>query len=194
MYLLNRAAKIILSPRTEWAVVATEPAKIGRLYSGYIIPLALIGPVCAVFARTAHAHSIFLGLTSAVILFVLELLGVLAVALVSNALAPSFGAETSLTQAFKWVAYATTPHWVAGITKLIPVLGGIFGLVGSVYGLYLLYLGSIPVMRVPRNNATAYTVGVYICFALAITVIGLAGALLAGAIAASALLWSAAHR
>src|SRR5258707_10703118 len=47
MSLVERAKNILLQPKTEWPVIAAEQATTGSLYTGYVIPLALIGPVAS---------------------------------------------------------------------------------------------------------------------------------------------------
>ncbi len=46
MSLVDRARNIITNPAAEWPVIAGEPASVGSLYTGYVIPLALIAPIC----------------------------------------------------------------------------------------------------------------------------------------------------
>src|ERR1700727_2190447 len=38
--LIDRIKNIILTPKTEWPVIAPEPTTISQLYEGYVIPLA----------------------------------------------------------------------------------------------------------------------------------------------------------
>ena len=42
MSIVERAKNIILKPTDEWNVIASEPATIGGLFTGYAMPLALI--------------------------------------------------------------------------------------------------------------------------------------------------------
>ena len=45
MNLVERVKNILLTPRPEWEVIDGEPATPASLYTGYIIPLAAIGPL-----------------------------------------------------------------------------------------------------------------------------------------------------
>ena len=45
--LIDRAQAILLTPRTEWPVIAAEPETTAGLYKDYIAILAAIGPVAA---------------------------------------------------------------------------------------------------------------------------------------------------
>ena len=39
MALVDRVKNILVTPRTEWGVIAAEPATSGALVTGYVIPL-----------------------------------------------------------------------------------------------------------------------------------------------------------
>ena len=83
-----------------------------------------------------------------------------------------------------------TPGWVAAGLGIIPSLSLIAGLIG-LYGLYLLYKGATPVMKVPQEKAGVFTAVTVVCaIVLNIitgTVIGtVTGALGVGASALSA--------
>jgi hypothetical protein len=186
--LADRVQRIIASPQTEWPVIAAEPATPATLYSSYIVPLALIAPICSIISAIVFLHrSIVFGVIIALVSFIIELIGVFVVALVADALSPSFNGVKDQTQALKWIAYSYTPRWVAGIAALIPVIGALIILLGGLYSLYLLYLGVVPVMRVPQEKAAGYTivlvVATIVLFVLVSVVVGILVAFLtAGAI------------
>src|SRR6266704_1281620 len=46
--LLERAKNILLKPNAEWPVIAAETTSTGKLYTGYIVPLAAIGPIASI--------------------------------------------------------------------------------------------------------------------------------------------------
>lgn len=163
MALADRVKNIIVKPAAEWQVIAPEPATVGGLYTGYIIPLAAIGPVCTFIGQAVFLHHVAFAAFGAVVSFVLQLVAVFVLALIADALVTSFGGVKNGTQSLKWVAYANTPGWVAGVFGLIPIVGGIFILLASLYGLYVLYLGAQPIMNVPSDKSVGYTVVVILC-------------------------------
>jgi hypothetical protein len=179
MSLVDRVKGILLTPRTEWPVIEGEPATTGSIYSGYVIPLAAIPAIAgfigmSLFGVSAVGMSIRVpisaGITSAVVRYVLSLVGVYVLALIIDALAPSFGGTKSPIQALKVAAYSSTASWVAGIFMLVPALS-ILGLLG-LYSLYLLYLGLPVLMKSPKEKATGYTVVVVVCAIVLFYVIG----------------------
>ena len=184
MNLVDRVKKILLQPKSEWAVIAAEPHTVQDLYTGYVMILAAI-PAVATFIGTAIVGIGFLGhvyhvpitaaLTQLVLGYVLSLAMVYVLALVIDALAPNFGGEKSFIQALKVAAFAPTASWVAGIFAIIPLLG-ILALIGGLYSLYLLFLGLPMLMKVPEEKGVVYTVVVIIvAIVLAIVVGALAG-------------------
>ena len=55
--------------------------------------------------------------------YALSLVGIFILALIVDALAPTFGGQKSQVQALKTVAYAYTASWIASIIGIVPGLG-----------------------------------------------------------------------
>ncbi len=172
--LMLRAKSILLRPREEWPVIEGEPASIAAIYKSYIIPMAAIGPIstfihAVVFGNSffgiTHRPSFFSSLTSAVVSYILTLVGVFLMALVIDFLAPRFGGTANRNNAFKLAAYSATAAWVAGIFQLVPGLGMLTIL--GLYGLYLFYVGVPVMMKAPQDKAIIYTVAVIVVGAIA---------------------------
>lgn len=166
MDIVSRARNIIVRPGREWAVIDAEPSSVGNLYTTYLVPLGLIGPIASFIGLTVIGVSIpFLGtyrapflngVSSAAISFVAVLIGVYIWALIINALAPTFSGQKNQLAALKVAVFAATPALLAGILSLLPMLG-VLQLVAALYGLYLLYLGLPVLMKSPREKALGYT-------------------------------------
>lgn len=170
MPLMERAKNILFQPKQEWPVIDAEQATPGGLYTGYIIPLAAIGPAASLIGwsvlgmRVPFVGTIKIpisaGLKMALVQYAGALVGIFVLALIIDALAPTFGGQKSQIQSMKVAAYSATAAWVAGIFALIPALA-ILGLLG-LYSLYLLYLGLPVLMKSPEDKAIGYTVVVCI--------------------------------
>src|SRR6266540_926116 len=136
MSIVNRVTGICLKPAAEWGVIAEEPASTGGLYTGYVIPLAAIGPIAGFVGGSIIGRSI-----------------------------PYVGTYripvgTGLT--LKVAVYAWTPAWIAGVLQLVTMLG-LLGLAAAAYSIYLLYLGLPRLMKCPPERAMSYTVVVVLC-------------------------------
>jgi hypothetical protein len=180
MGLVDRVKNILLSPRHEWEVIDAEAATPTGLYTGYVLPLAAIGPICQAIGYSVFGIRLpFVGtwrtpigsaITSAVVTYGLTLVGVFVMSLIIDNLAPTFGGTRSSIQALKVATYSYTASWVAGIFALIPGLR-FLGILG-IYSLYLLFLGLPVLMKAPKEKAFAYTAVVIIVGVVIAVVIG----------------------
>ncbi len=168
--IVDRAKAIILKPKDEWPKIASETKSQGEILTGYVLPLAAIGPVATFIGGQVFGHgalfvtirpSLMSGLTTAVMSFVLFIVGVFVLSLIADFLAPKFGGQSNRLNAFKLVAYGATATCLAGIFGLVPALG-VFGLLG-LYSIYLFYTGAGPMMAVPENQQVAFTAVTFVC-------------------------------
>jgi len=163
---IGRVLNLLLHPDETWTAIEGEPATIEGLYRGWVLPLAAIAPVCRVISLLAfggipmigiHYHPGFVSVIGdAIGTYALTLIAVYVLALLTDQLSLQFGGERSLTQAFKLMAYCGTAAWVSGVFLLLPSIGGLFTLLGSLYSLYLLYLGLPRLMRSNPNLTLNY--------------------------------------
>ena len=189
--LIERVKNILLTPKTEWPVIAAEPKTAGEIYLGYVAPLVAIGIIASFLGSTLIGVSVpFIGtlrtpivsaLVTAILTFAFTFLNVFLVSLIIDFLAPTFGGQKNSLNALKVAAYSFTPGWVAGVLGVIPMLGLIAALI-ALYGLYLLYLGLPVLMRSPPDKAIGYTIVVVLCAIVLNLVIGAVTTLVGGAL------------
>jgi hypothetical protein len=189
MNLIDRAKNIVLTPKTEWETISSEQLSTGQLYKGYVLPLAGIGPIASFIGLSlvgvslplmGHYRMPFLsGLSTAVVSYIFALIGVYLVALIINALAPTFGGEKNQERALKVAVYASTPAWIAGALYILPGLS-VLALLASLYGLYLLYVGLPVLMKSPTEKAVGYTAVVVICAFVLFAIMGALTATIGG--------------
>ena len=161
MNLVERVKGIILSPKTEWPVVAGESGDTSYLFSNYVAILAAIPAVCGFIGRLVIGGSVIRALIGAVVGYLLAFVGVYIVAWVINLLAPTFASQKDLPSALKVTVYSATPSWLVGVFLLIPALG--FLRILGLYSLYLLYLGPPPLMKTPPEKVIWYTIVSIVC-------------------------------
>jgi hypothetical protein len=157
MNLVDRVKNILLAPKDEWPKIAEEPATVGSLYTGYIMILAAIGPIAIIL------RSLAIGTPIALITWAIGLGICYVMALIVDALAPSFGGEKNFVQSLKLVAYANTAAWIGGIFQLFGTLGGLIGLLALIYTLYTFFLGAPTLKKCSQDKAVGYTVVVVLC-------------------------------
>ncbi|KZC18005.1 hypothetical protein RHOFW510R12_03910 [Rhodanobacter sp. FW510-R12] len=191
--IIERIKAILTTPKTEWPVVAAETTSVNGLYTGYIAIVAAL-PIIAHFIKGSLIGAgvfgitvrtpIGMGIVGMVLHYVLALVIVYVVALIINALAPTFGGQKDMTQALKTVAYSWTASWVAGIAVIVPWLGWLIAIAGAVYAIYLLYLGLPHTMKCPPDKAGGYTA---VSVIIAIVLSWIVGAIVVGVIGTAAM-------
>jgi hypothetical protein len=92
--LVQRVKNILTTPKAEWPVIDSEPGSIGGIYKNYVVILAAIPPVCLLIGMLAFGGrfvSMNFLIAQAVIGYLVALASVYILALIIEALAPSFG-------------------------------------------------------------------------------------------------------
>ena len=188
--LQTRVLAILKSPKTEWPVIAGEQTTVRELYVGYILVLAAISAVAGFLKMSligidmpmlgTYRVGIGAGIGNMLFSYALTLAAVYLVGMVVNMLAPSFGGVKDDIGALKVVAYSYTASWVAGVFQIVPGIGMLLALAGSIYSIYLLYLGLPVLMRCPREKAIGYTavtivLSMILSFAISFVTSGITG-------------------
>lgn len=186
--LIDRAKNILLKPGEEWPRIEAEPATIQEILVRYVLPLAAIGPVAGfiggqVFGYGAlgftYRPSLLSSLSSAIVTYVLSVVGIFVLSLIADFLAPKFGGQSGRLNAFKLVAYSWTAGLLAGVFGIIPSLA--FLAILGLYSVYLLYSGATPLMKVPQDKAVAYTAVTIVCAVVIYIIVGAVGRAAVGA-------------
>ncbi len=138
--------------------------------SGYVVILAGLSALCSFIGMSLVGAGGFggsvrtpllSGFVAAAVGLIMSLVGVYILALIIDALAPTFGATRSRLNAFKVAAYGGTASMLAGVLSIVPALAPI-GALASLYSIYLLYLGLPVLMKCPQDKTGGYTAVVLI--------------------------------
>ena len=193
MSIVERAKNIILKPTDEWNVIASEPATIGGLFTGYAMPLALI-PLASTILFTGilgisaadmmgFGDGMPLDLMSiagmAILSLIVSLVSLFVMGTMVKLVSPSFNGTSDKVQAMTLMTYASTPSWVVALLSWIPFLGAVLGFAAIVYVVYLIYCGLNPVMGVPKEKIAGFTVVIVLIYVVvALIMSGIVAALL----------------
>jgi len=184
MDIVARVKAILLTPDTEWPVIAAEPSSVEDIYRNYLVYIAAVPAVAGLIGSLISGRSIIASLLAAILGFVLGLVGVYVLALIIDKLAPNFDGKSNFLSAFKLSAYSATAGWLAGIFAIIPALH-LLSIVG-LYSLYLLYTGLPVLMKSPKEKAMTYTIVIIVAAVVLYLIIGaLVGLLIGGLLVAS---------
>lgn len=163
--MVGRVQRLLMSPAAEWDRIDAEPMTEKGILAGWVAPLAAITPVATLIGTQLFGWSV-LGVTirpalgnsiaHALVTWLLAIGGTFVLALIIDALAPTFGGTKNRIQALKVAAYSGTAGWLAGIFAIIPALA-ILGIVG-LYSLYLFWVGLPKLMKSPGDKAIGYVI------------------------------------
>jgi hypothetical protein len=169
MNVMERAKAILLTPKSEWAVIDSESGDATFLLTNYVAILVAIPAVASFVGYSVIGVPLGRALIFAVFTYVVYCVAWYVEGYVIDRLAPTFGGRRNLPSALKVSAYASTAAWLAGIFHLIPALA-ILGILG-LYTLYLLYTGLPVLMKSPADRALGYTAAVVAVMIVAMVVI-----------------------
>lgn len=155
MNLIERIKGIVMDPRNEWVKIAAEPATVQSLYTNWIMILAAVGPIAMLVAMHPIQFAIAQYVLSLIITFVL--------ALIVDALAPSFGGTKDIVASLKLTAYSYTIAWLAGIFNLLGMLGSVIALAAAIYAFYTFYLGVPVLKKATPEKAVQFTLVIVVC-------------------------------
>jgi Yip1-like protein len=155
MNMVDRVRGILVDPRNEWVKIAAEPATVQTLYTGWIMIFAAIGPIALLLAGHPIQFAIAQYVLSLIITFVL--------ALIVDALTPSFGGTKDFIASLKLTAYSYTIGWLAGIFALLGMLGSVLSLLASIYAFYTFYLGVPVLKKAAPEKAVPFTLVIVLC-------------------------------
>lgn len=186
--LTDRVKGILTSPRAEWSAIAGEPASTMDVWSGYVIPLALIGPAALAIAQVGFGSSfpmvgvvkaaLVTGVAAALLVFAFTLVQVAVLAWAIQAMARKFQARPDRLAALQVVAYSMTPVWLAGLLYLVPPLAFLW-VFAAFYAFVLSVLGIRTLMRCAPPQALGYALATLgVAFALWMVTGGIVTALM----------------
>jgi hypothetical protein len=167
MNVVERAKAILLQPAQTWPVIDAEPATVQSIYKDWLFIIAAIPVVCHFIGMTligvggwgyTYRTPLLAGLVGLVVGYAVSLVAMFLLALLVDALAPTFGGTKNQVAAMKVVAYSMTASCVAGVLLLVPsMLLGLVVFAAACYGIYLFYLGLPVLMKCTADKAVAYT-------------------------------------
>lgn len=166
MDVFSRMKGIMLKPKEEWAKIEGEALSVSRIFSSYILFLALIPAMTQFFRfgfvgfkvpyRGWYRFGIGAAFLRAILVYGFTLGLVYLFGSIMNVLAPAFSCVQNLSKAMNLAAYGLTPLLAGSALYLIPLSGRLDIFVG-LYGIYILYLGIMTYhLHAPKNKAVIY--------------------------------------
>ena len=164
--LIQRVINIIIKPKEEWRVIASEKPDTTKLLVGYALILAAI-PAIASFIKFGVIGVTYWGYTSrsiaggiqyGLVQLLSALIGVYILAWIIDLLAPSFDSRKDFGRSLQLAVYSTTPQWLAGILLILGTSMSILVLLIGLYAIYLLAVGMPVLKETPKEKVVGYVV------------------------------------
>jgi hypothetical protein len=171
---INRVKLVVSNPIRCWDTITSERTRWQELVFSYTLPLSSMG-ACASFIEcvlirpsgdvgaadtTLSQISLFcVGLVIASIIF-----HVIAAQLAVRA-SRALGGSGDLDSGMQLVAHAATPAMLGWSMSFVPLLGSLLPMC-SLFSLFLLYVGSGPLLRLPREQQAIFAGAAFFAGAL----------------------------
>lgn len=166
MDIVERARAMVVNPGPTWVTIEQEATDWQKLYVPYMVTLAVIPAFASFIGWSVMGVGgfgfsmrlpVLTGLGLMVSHYVMTLVMVFVWGWIISQLAASFGGQANVMNGVKLTVYASTPAMLAGVFTAMPGLS-ILAAVGSLYSLYLVYLGLPVLMKNPPEKSIAYMV------------------------------------
>ncbi len=165
-------ARDILTEKSIWETLKSEPTTIKDIYLNYVVILAAIPPLAQFLHAVFSGYSIVPSLLFYVVTYGVSLLGLFLVSWIAQKLAPTFGGATDHTSTFKWFAYSMTASYAAGIFAIVPYIGWILTLLG-LFSLFQLYVNTTLFTGVSEAKKIPYLLVTLVASVIAYMVLSL---------------------
>jgi len=190
MHQLPRILNIIVRPDDEWSAIARGRCAWWQTGWRFLAPAALIAPLAhfagvllggagAIRSFPDRAGTLHFAMLSALSGYTATLLSVIVIALVVCVVMPLYRGRRSFDDAFRLVAYAGAPVWLAGIVLVAPLqrfpLLVVVMLIALMHSLYLFYRGLRHLLQVPESDAAECAAVVVVASFLLSSVVGYYG-------------------
>jgi hypothetical protein len=177
---ISQAKSILLQQQSEWTKVLGETEE-RQSYINYGIILTVLAHI-AMFIGSAFISSAlhFMGAYGygagyfAVyegIELVLAIATLYIIPPVLAAIAPSFGGQNNSLNALKLFVFAMTPAWIGSMLGILPVIGWLGAIAGSIYAIILFWQHVDEAMSVPADKKVIYVIASIVCIGVIMWVI-----------------------
>jgi hypothetical protein len=156
----QRIKALLARPAEEWLAIAAERDSSTATLRHYVLPLALIAPVCTFLGGQLIGYGgmrppIPVALLGIALDFIQTIVILFVLAAIVNVLTPPFGGKADSTRAFRLVAFSATPALLTGAFGLVPPLS--FLMVLALYSFFVFHTGITTMLRVPEDKANIFT-------------------------------------
>ncbi len=153
---VEKVQNVIFKPEETFKNLSTEKEEFLDLFVNYFLPLAGISVIGNFISGVRWSVAYGIGL---LILFaIVYSANYFVSSYIAQFLSKNFNGSPELESSAKLIAYSSTPTLFAGFFTFIPILGGLIGLAGFIYSVYLFYLGSLIFLNIPKEKVIGFII------------------------------------
>jgi hypothetical protein len=167
-FIIARCKLVLLDPKGCWSQIANETSSPVQLVKTIYLPLSVLGAVCLIVGLSLFGIAVpFVGtfrpgfsalIGQALSSVILSVAAPFIVSFIFEKLAPYFEGTAPFNKSFSLLVHTAIPSLIGQCFILIPGLRAVGLLVGSLYGLYLLYCGFNSMIQVPEGKRLPFIV------------------------------------
>lgn len=179
--LVERTRRMLSDPRAAWAEIAAATPPAGEVFRSWLLPLLVLGALATFVGQWVFGSGFggirirpgFVGsLQIALVGLVMAVVACFVVAAIANLLAALFGGQKHYDRAFSLVAFGSAGALVGNLATIVPALW-IVAIAGALYSIYLVYLGLVPMLAIPRRRRIPFLLVLMVCGGVASLLLGL---------------------
>lgn len=158
------------SPKAEWQIISRELSGPAFLLLNFLLPLAIVSvlPKMLFWFFSARMFSVYV-LWTILAGFFTNILTVFLLFFPVHFLSIQFGALEGKNKASRLVAYASIPLFLAEFVSVIPYISWLVQVAGWLFFIYLFYLGTGPMLKIPVDKKIVFTiVSIFVAYTIKI--------------------------
>jgi hypothetical protein len=157
----TRIKNLIVNPRSEWQIIATESISKRKVIRQFVWPLILLVGLCSVLGDVMAASRVYFSFafvtTKALGVIGIGYAGMYLSGIIVNELNTSFNTKKNIDATFTIMAYSLSVYYVVeAFVMLLPFLRPI--IVFQAFSVYLFWQGVTVVSETPEDNKAGFVV------------------------------------
>ncbi len=170
--LLHHVTGLLKEPAAEWVKIRDEVSSTRDLFTGYVLILGAIAPICALIGTTTLGWRIGAGepikltfssaLLMAIAFYIAILVATYSIGRMVHWMGQSYGSEQPLDLCMALGVYTATPLFLVGLVQLVPILwlNFVIGLPILAYTVLLLYTGVPIIMDIEKERGYLFSTSI----------------------------------
>jgi len=173
--LVERVKVVVTNRPGCWTVVSADTRDAKALFKDFAAPMAVVGALVTLATSFLFGVASTMGMKFVLFQFVAAVIGGCAsgllMALIATQVASLVGGKVSFDRAYSWVVHALMVGFVASLLAVVPIIGALIGLLGTVGSIYWAWIGVGAMIDVPAEKRGLFFGGTALLSLVALVVV-----------------------